>query len=719
MAASSDGKAASRSTTQAESAVESGGFFSWLMGSFSSSSEARAAKEAELRAKADAKSKDLAAAIAAAKDEKEKTALQDEAKKHAEREIARRAAADERAKRDAERQAAREAELKAKEEARSKAASDRKAKEAQELKAREERAAKEAAEKKALMDERAKRDAERQAAREAELKAKEEARSKAEQERKSMAEQKAKDAAAEKAAKEAELKAKIEREEQVQAQRAAALIAKLKAREEARALSEAEAKAMAEQELKARVESVASAAAERKAYEESRVNKELEKRAVRESSVRARMDARAKELANAIVEVADPEEKARLRKESDDLAAREAARREAVAVRDADLRARWETRSKALDERAKFDMERAAQTVERSKWRLSAGAVYRVINSQTFKSGSYSQSHPIPAKARTTSYTYDPASDTTALADRDYIDGYVHMDDWTGLDGGTWNWGYDEGSQVVDGALVLKWLQKSRTDFTRNTSITSSDRERDSDENVGVYVRAERVLKQVGPLDYGVRVDASRVSYSSSGNDMTFSDRQQWSSYRQYTEDSYSLAGTGITPASTPYQGTLETPGPSINNTPDSRVSGKGNKVSSGSYEAYNSVEESLSMDLSTISLGMSLAGHYSRLYVAGSTGPTLTIVDTDASYYEALYESSNGGPSSLLASWRDSKRDTEYNVGYFVQGELGLRLIRGLEISIFGRYDWIENISGSVGQMRYVANPEGGSVGGTLNYAF
>lgn len=696
------------------------GFFSWLKGVFTVSPEEREAREADLRAKADARLKELAAAIEAATHPDTKARLQKEAASLAEKETKRRAAAEELARQRSERVAAEAATLKAREEARLRKEAEAKARQEQALKERAEAKAREAAEEKALEEERARRESERKAAVEAKRKAREEARAKAEQTRKDREAAKAKEKVERIAAREAAQKAQKEQEEREQTIRLSALQARLKTAEETRVKSEAESNARREQEKKARIEAIAKAAADRKAREEEKFKAELERQAARERTVRERMDIRSKELATAAEAAKEPEEKAKLEKKAGEFAENEARRRAAFAASEADLKARWEARSRVLDEIEKMELDRAiAPAPEKPKWKVSAGVIYREINSHTFKTDSYSKDYNIPAKARNRSYSFSPPGDMNATAERDYIDGYVRKDVWTDLDGGTWNWGYDSGRQVQNDTLALSWVGKERTDFTRETSIVRGEREKGSDNNSGVYLRAERILKEAGPVDFGLRLDASRLAFSSSGDCTTFRDSQRWAMYRQYNQDFYSLAGTGITPASSPYRGNADAPGPTINNRPDSRNFGKSTRISSGFYDAFNQVTESLDMDLYTLSLGMSLTADYERLFVAGAVGPTLTIADIDASYDETLYESSNGGSSSILAYWSDTNGNTEYSVGLFVQGELGLRLIRGFELSVFGRYDWIENVSGSVGQTRYVVNPEGGSFGGVVNYAF
>ena len=93
--------------------------------------------------------------------------------------------------------------------------------------------------------------------------------------------------------------------------------------------------------------------------------------------------------------------------------------------------------------------------------------------------------------------------------------------------------------------------------------------------------------------------------------------------------------------------------------------------------------------------------------------------MEKNAGYQETLYESSGGGTPRVLQYWEDSTSGDEYLFGYYVQAEVGVRLYRGLQAGVFGRYDWLGNVSGNVGQSSYEVNPTGGSLGATVGLQF
>ncbi|MFA5342777.1 MAG: hypothetical protein WC381_02290 [Kiritimatiellia bacterium] len=359
--------------------------------------------------------------------------------------------------------------------------------------------------------------------------------------------------------------------------------------------------------------------------------------------------------------------------------------------------------------------------LEKDKWRVAAGALYRRIGVQSFRTmGSYSAAYPIGAKSSNDRWT-GPAGGLNDAGNRVYDDGYVKFDNFSDLDGGTWNWGYDRGRQVKGNQIEFTGVDRVWREASRQTVLTDAESGDDAAGRGGLMLEVERSMAKAGFVDYGLSLGLSRAqTFEASAYGMnTFNDNQAWATYNSRVSDSYNISGLGITPDSVPYKGNANDKGPVIDSTPMSRKSLGSELVSAGSYRAYNSVSESLDMDLSTLSLGVSVKGNYRRVYVVGSTGPTLNMVEKDASYEETLYESRNGGAPQVLKAWGDTSSGTECLFGYYVQAEVGVRIYRELHLGIFGRYDWLENVSGSVGPSRYEVNPSGGSLGGTVGIDF
>ncbi|MCG2661704.1 MAG: hypothetical protein L6437_15840 [Kiritimatiellae bacterium] len=362
-----------------------------------------------------------------------------------------------------------------------------------------------------------------------------------------------------------------------------------------------------------------------------------------------------------------------------------------------------------------------SKKLDPDQWRVAVAMLCRRIGIQSFRTmGSYSAGYPIGAKSSNARWA-GPAGGLNDAGNHVYDDGYVGTDNYTDLDSGTWNWGYDSGGQVNGNQIEFAGVDQVWREASRQTTATDVQSSDDAASRGALMVEMGRYLAKIGFVDYGLSLGLSRAQTfeASAGGINTFNDRQWSATYENRVVDAYDITGLGITPDSVPYRGNPTDKGPVINATPMSRRDMGSALVSSDSYRAYNSISESLDMDLSTLSLGMSIKGNYRRVYVVGSTGPTLNMLETDATYEETLYESNNGGSRQVLKYWSDSSSGTECLFGYYVQAEVGVRIYRELHLGVFGRYDWLENVLGNVGPSSYEVNPSGGSMGGTVGLNF
>ena len=668
--------------------------------------------EADKKAQAEAK----AAADKAKKEAKLKAEAEKKAKKAAEQEAA--AAAKAKTAAEKEAQAKAEAQKKAQKEAEKKAVAEAKAKVEAEKKAR--------------------KDAEKQAAREAGLKAEAQKKAKEaaekEAELKAAAEQKAREDAEQKAIAEAKAAAKIKED----AVKKAEAEAKARAEAEARIEKAADLKMEKEVEAKENVAEAARKTAKQKSAEAdkaARKAKELasDKKAAPAAKSKAQEDAAAKELQAKDAAAVVPAMEAEAKKARNDLRtarqarveARKKAELAAKAQKEAEQKAAIEAKIKAQEEaRAgkvekqkadvataadatiaepaggwwKRNFDNAAKPEKAGKWKLSAGPMVRMIHGQSFKTYSYSQNYNIPAKAGDVFRRYEPAGDLSSYSDRNYDDGYVYKDDYTDLDGGTENWG---GGQRNGNSVAFHYIGRTYTEYSRSIENTVGETHNNFDREIAPYIQLERSLYRCGWLDAGLHLDFYRASFSDDAQYSNFSDKQSWQNYVQYDEDVYNVNGKVI------------------NNIPDTRRGAGTVESGSYSYDAHNDIRQSLEMNLNTMSLGMALSANLWRLSLAGVAGPTFNFINMVASYNETLYASQNNGSQQALQSWSDYQNYSECKFGGFVQAQLGLRIIDGFGVGIFGRYDWLETMSGNVGQSRYMINPEGGSVGATANLSF
>lgn len=352
------------------------------------------------------------------------------------------------------------------------------------------------------------------------------------------------------------------------------------------------------------------------------------------------------------------------------------------------------------------------------KWRITIGLSLRRIAAMRYSGGCYSSAHPIPAMSGSGTRGGNSMGGASEYGDREYTDGYVHTDGYTTLDGGTSVWGYENQGQVNGGNISFHGVSRTENEFSRTRTISSLEWAKTSDREYGWMLSAERTVFETGPLAAALSLGFSRANFSASGAGTTFRDSQRWRVFRVDVTDTYSLEGTGISENSQPGQWTPDNPGPAIDNMPASRRESR-RLVSSGTYEAYNSISESLDMSLSTFSLGVALGTGWRRIRVNGIVGPTLNLVETDAVYKETLYESRNGAPPGVSQHWEETDSGSDYVLGMFAEAGITLELTAHLQAGVFGRYDWLKNIDGRTGPARYSINPEGGSLGATLGFAF
>lgn len=362
----------------------------------------------------------------------------------------------------------------------------------------------------------------------------------------------------------------------------------------------------------------------------------------------------------------------------------------------------------------------AKEDVAEGKWRLAASAFCRRIGLQRFKAGSYSSRERFEALSKDTHWL-GPAGDMNQEGRRAYDNGYVGYDDYTDLDSGTWNWGYSSKGQVKGQTIEFIGVDRVWREHSMQTTTSEAQSKENSDYSGGVSLELERYFKQTKHLDCGLRIGAARArTFESSVSGLnTFEHSQRWETWRNKVVDTYDISGTDITPSSEPYRGNQQNSGPVIDTTPMHRRSLGGELVSVETYRAYNSISETLDVDLTTFSLGLSVKGKYRRLNLGGSTGPTFNLVEKDADYTEILYESRNGAAPGILRRWDKNDSGTECLFGYYVQGEIMVTIYKGLQAGIFGRYDWIEDVFGDVGESRYQIRLAGGTIGGTIGWQF
>jgi hypothetical protein len=134
--------------------------------------------------------------------------------------------------------------------------------------------------------------------------------------------------------------------------------------------------------------------------------------------------------------------------------------------------------------------------------------------------------------------------------------------------------------------------------------------------------------------------------------------------------------------------------------------------------EAWNDIQESLDLDLLTLSIGIGVERMIGMLTLFASAGPAVNFASVDATYRESLLVSRNGGAAETLQTWDDSTCETDVSVGAFAQGGASLALTERFSAAVMVRYDWTDDVSESVGPATIDADLDGYAVYGMLQFS-
>lgn len=356
------------------------------------------------------------------------------------------------------------------------------------------------------------------------------------------------------------------------------------------------------------------------------------------------------------------------------------------------------------------------QVPDRSHFRISAGVSYRTLRGAQFRTGSESQGVRLPFLAAVSGRGPSGAGPADEYADRDYHDGFVHQDGGTARWGDTWNWGYHNASQVRGDGLVYHGEGGTRT-TSGSTAHAADGGDWGLDATGAAPVVQVDWLYDVKPsLSAGLSLQWSFLGFDAQHSGSTFS-ASQWSGSRQVNViDAYALGG--VIPPQAPSFGSEEGPGPLINNIPSSRNTANGRLLEHDSVRFFNRIDESLDVDLNTLSIGPSVEINVGPVQLALGAGLALNIAGWDASHKETLHFV-RGRSTSVLKQWAYHESGTTVLPGGYVQAGLTLPLTPRFTITAFGRYDWSEQLTGSVGPSTFSVDPSGWSVGAMAGVTF
>lgn len=360
--------------------------------------------------------------------------------------------------------------------------------------------------------------------------------------------------------------------------------------------------------------------------------------------------------------------------------------------------------------------------VTKSAWRFGAGPSYRTGAELRLNSSSYSRASMIPNKAvGGFSGQLSNVGSTDPMDNHDYDDGYVRPDAGTVFDGNTWYWGFQDDGQIQDGALIFTAADGFDTAFSRSAE-TYGTLHSDEDESWGLQVQAEYCAWRKKSFGVSVLMAFSGYRFSQSNSDSSFYDRQDWSVYQRWVQDSYDL--NGITAPSAPYTHGPDGPSPA-NPLPAPLISATPARstyttvTQAHTYEAFNTYQQALDLNVYVFSTGLSAEWQRDTFTLSLSAGPTLSLVESDASYEETLFGSLDNQSLDVIDSWKEDHSSSDVALGAFVQAQAGVRIPeQSVGMSLFVRQDWVDDVDGKVGQSSWEADLDGRSVGLLLTLA-
>jgi hypothetical protein len=225
-----------------------------------------------------------------------------------------------------------------------------------------------------------------------------------------------------------------------------------------------------------------------------------------------------------------------------------------------------------------------------------------------------------------------------------YDDGYVLPDSSGNAGGLTWNWGYENASQVVGNTLQFSAIELA-TPGAANSSVTG-------DPQYGLELIYQRVLGSLGSdssLHWGFE---AALGYTK----IDLSDSRSTTGPVTVNTDTYQL--NGVIPPGAGYNGTFAGPGPLLGDTP-TRTTLAGTGTLSSHHELTG---ESFGIRLGPF-LEWSLT---SKLSLVGSLGLALAPTSVDYDFSET--SSVAGGGTATSAG---SASESELLYGYYVSALL------------------------------------------------
>lgn len=415
----------------------------------------------------------------------------------------------------------------------------------------------------------------------------------------------------------------------------------------------------------------------------------------------------------------------------------------------------------------------AASLAGSGAWTVSVGPEVRLGMEVQATGSSYVQSLGISSataasmvpKPRDVSPLYRPdpnPQNPYGYANRTYDDGFVNMDDGTDdpssiFPGQTWYWGYNNPDQYDAGNNTLSFHRdttgadvQSAVDV-QDWRATSQDVLRDGnlreDEiqnayGLGLAVGRGILEKQAFQVDvrggfgmmWGSQTRMRATTYSEGVQVDSFRvvDRYDYSDQFAY-RDTYSYDTTGIAPPPAPYAGTLDGPGPVIDNVPATANRDVQNRTrettrtrditqtGSTSWTAANEINLSMDSSLYDLWLGPRFSIRpYRAVSLVADTRVSLNYVDVQVDRTERFTTDRQSGNSGLLNEWQDENSHGEWILGLGLSLGIEVEVTRNWRIGFQGGYDWMsQEVAVDVGPDTVSLDPSGFALGATATLVY
>ncbi len=321
----------------------------------------------------------------------------------------------------------------------------------------------------------------------------------------------------------------------------------------------------------------------------------------------------------------------------------------------------------------------APTVVDSGRWQFTAGVQWRQIGSLSIRNGFTRASNYLSLPERS---FYEEDEEGY------YTDGYVLAD--SANNGQTWNWGYDNASQLNGDQLSFHG-QTTRFDETVEVQRFNTDWN-DELSGTGLFAEIESpVLFHKRAVSLTAVAGYSFVQDSASHTARAFKTYHAINEVTERYTDTYDVSNLAV-PPSAPYAGTFEGPGPLLNTkfvrTPD------GSERYHLEEEYISTLRQDFDLKLHTFSLGPRVSLALGRVQAQLGLGFAANVADWELSTEEVLKLDTRS-----IRTWKDKSSGTSILPGAY--GELGLRweFIRNWSLNAAARYDYGQSLSEPAGE--------------------